>query len=36
MFEVGDAVESGCAVKGRGDVVMPPKLSLHAEGDAYT
>ncbi len=35
MLEVVDAVEAGCAAKGRGEVVMPPKLSLHGEGDAY-
>jgi ornithine cyclodeaminase/alanine dehydrogenase-like protein (mu-crystallin family) len=35
MLEVVDAVEAGCAAKGRGQVVMPPKLSLHGEGDAY-
>ena len=36
MLEVVDAVERGCAAKGRGEVVMPPKLSLHGEGDAYS
>ena len=36
MLEVVDAVEAGCAAKGRGEVVMPPKLSLHGEGDAYS
>ena len=36
MLEVVSAVESGCAAKGRGEVVMPPKLSLHGEGDAYS
>jgi len=36
MREVIDAVERGCADKGRGEVVMPPKLSLHGEGDAYS
>jgi alanine dehydrogenase len=36
MLEVVDAVEVGCAAKGRGEVVMPPKLSLHGEGDAYS
>jgi ornithine cyclodeaminase/alanine dehydrogenase len=36
MREVVDAVEAGCAAKGRGEVVMPPKLSLHGEGDAYS
>ena len=36
MLEVVDAVDSGCAAKGRGEVVMPPKLSLHGEGDAYS
>jgi ornithine cyclodeaminase/alanine dehydrogenase-like protein (mu-crystallin family) len=36
MREVIDVVESGCADKGRGDVVMPPKLSLHGGGDAYS
>ena len=35
-LEVVDAVDLGCAVKGRGEVVMPPKLSLHGEGDAYS
>ena len=35
MLEVVDAVDAGCAAKGRGEVVMPPKLSLHGEGDAY-
>ncbi|MGE5229816.1 MAG: ornithine cyclodeaminase family protein [Deltaproteobacteria bacterium] len=35
MLEVVDAVEAGCADKGRGEVVMPPKLSLHGVGDAY-
>ena len=36
MREIVDAVDSGCAAKGRGGVVMPPKLSLHGEGDAYS
>ncbi|HQF52259.1 MAG TPA: ornithine cyclodeaminase family protein [Thermoleophilia bacterium] len=36
MGEVVDAVDAGCAAKGRGEVVMPPKLSLHGEGDAYS
>jgi len=36
MLGVVDAVEAGCAAKGRGEVVMPPKLSLHGEGDAYS
>ena len=36
MLEVVDAVDAGCAAKGRGEVVMPPKLSLHGEGDAYS
>jgi alanine dehydrogenase len=36
MLEVVEAVERGCAAKGRGEVVMPPKLSLHGEGDAYS
>jgi len=36
MLEVVDAVDVGCAAKGRGEVVMPPKLSLHGEGDAYS
>jgi ornithine cyclodeaminase/alanine dehydrogenase len=36
MREVIDAVERGCADKGRGEVVMPPKLSLHGGGDAYS
>jgi ornithine cyclodeaminase/alanine dehydrogenase-like protein (mu-crystallin family) len=36
MREVVDTVDSGCAAKGRGEVVMPPKLSLHGEGDAYS
>jgi len=36
MLEVVDAVEAGCAAKGRGEVVMPPKLSLHGAGDAYS
>ena len=36
MLEVVDAVDTGCAAKGRGEVVMPPKLSLHGEGDAYS
>lgn len=35
MLDVVDAVDAGCAAKGRGEVVMPPKLSLHGEGDAY-
>jgi ornithine cyclodeaminase/alanine dehydrogenase-like protein (mu-crystallin family) len=35
-LEVVDAVDAGCAAKGRGEVVMPPKLSLHGEGDAYS
>jgi ornithine cyclodeaminase/alanine dehydrogenase len=35
-LEVVDAVDRGCAAKGRGEVVMPPKLSLHGEGDAYS
>ena len=36
MLEVVDVVDRGCAAKGRGEVVMPPKLSLHGEGDAYS
>jgi alanine dehydrogenase len=36
MLEVVDAVDAGCTAKGRGQVVMPPKLSLHGEGDAYS
>jgi alanine dehydrogenase len=36
MREVVDTVDRGCAAKGRGEVVMPPKLSLHGEGDAYS
>lgn len=36
MLEVVDAVDAGCAARGRGEVVMPPKLSLHGEGDAYS
>jgi ornithine cyclodeaminase/alanine dehydrogenase len=36
MAEVVDEVDAGCAAKGRGEVVMPPKLSLHGEGDAYS
>ena len=36
MVEVVEAVDRGCAAKGRGEVVMPPKLSLHGEGDAYS
>lgn len=36
MLEVVEAVDSACAAKGRGEVVMPPKLSLHGEGDAYS
>ena len=36
MLEVVDAVDRGCAAKGRGEVVMPPKLSLHGAGDAYS
>ena len=29
MLEVVEAVDRACAAKGRGEVVMPPKLSLH-------
>lgn len=36
MLEVVDAIDAACAAKGRGEVVMPPKLSLHGEGDAYS
>ena len=36
MLEVVEAVDRACAAKGRGEVVMPPKLSLHGEGDAYS
>ena len=36
MLEIVAAVERGCAAKGRGEVIMPPKLSLHGEGDAYS
>jgi alanine dehydrogenase len=36
MLEVVEAVDAGCAAKGRGEVVMPPKLSLHGDGDAYS
>ncbi len=36
MLEVVEAVDGACAAKGRGEVVMPPKLSLHGEGDAYS
>ena len=35
-LEVIEAVDRGCAAKGQGEVVMPPKLSLHGEGDAYS
>ena len=36
MLEVVDAVDAGLRRQGRGRVVMPPKLSLHGEGDAYS
>lgn len=35
MADVITAVDRGCAAKGRGEVVMPAKLSLHGEGDDY-
>jgi alanine dehydrogenase len=36
MLEVIEAVDRVCAARGRGEVVMPPKLSLHGVGDAYS
>jgi alanine dehydrogenase len=36
MAEVVAAVDAGCRARGRGEVVMPPKLSLHAEGGAFS
>ena len=36
MDEVVAAVDAGCRAKGRGEVVMPPKLSLHGKGGAFS
>ena len=36
MDEVVAAVDAGCRAKGRGEVVMPPKLSLHGEEGAFS
>ena len=36
IAEVVAAVDAGCRARGRGEVVMPPKLSLHAEGGAFS
>jgi len=36
MDEVVAAVDAGCRAKGRGEVVMPPKLSLHGEEGTFS
>lgn len=36
MAEVVDAVDAGCRAKGGGDVVMPPKHSLHGAEGAFS
>ncbi len=36
MEDVVAAVDAGCRVKGRDGVLMPPKLSLHGEGGAFS
>jgi alanine dehydrogenase len=36
IAEVVAAVDAGCLALGRGEVVMPPKLSLHADGGAFS
>jgi alanine dehydrogenase len=36
MDEVVAAVDEGCRAKGRNEVVMPPKLSLHGEEGAFS
>jgi alanine dehydrogenase len=36
MDEVVAAVDEGCRAKGRDEVVMPPKLSLHGEAGAFS
>jgi len=36
IAEVVAAVDAGCRARGRGEVVMPPKLSLHAADGAFS
>lgn len=36
MDEVVGAADAGCRAKGRGEVVMPPKLSLHGEEGTFS
>jgi alanine dehydrogenase len=36
MTEVVDAVDAACRAKGQGKAVMPPKLTLHGEGGAFS
>jgi ornithine cyclodeaminase/alanine dehydrogenase len=36
MTEVVDAVDAACRAKGEGKAVMPPKLTLHGEGGAFS
>ena len=35
-LEVVDAVDRACRAKGEGRAVMPPKLTLHGEGGAFS
>ena len=36
MDEVVATVDAGCRAKGRGEVVMPPKLSLHGKEGTFS
>jgi alanine dehydrogenase len=36
MGEIVDAVDAGCAARGRGEVAMPPKLSLPGAGGSFS
>ena len=36
MTEVVDAVDAACRAKGEGNAVMPPKLTLHGQGGAFS
>ena len=36
MIDVVDAVDAGCLARGEGSVEMPPKLTLHGTGGAFS
>ena len=36
MIDVVDAVDAGCRARGEGSVEMPPKLTLHGAGGAFS